>query len=245
MLYWSVKQLLLIPAVLLVPLIVGLALLRRRGDLAWWACIVCAGLLYVVSTPLAADLLLGSLQQGALTARQAAGSGAQAIVVLSAESAAGPEYGGSTVGLLTLTRVRYGARLHRLTGLPILVTGGSGKAGQASLAEEMRQALAEDFGITDVWVEDQAQTTAENAAFSAALLRAHGVSRVLLVTSAWHMPRALRAFAQYDLAVVAAPTNFDGPGDLGVLSLIPSARALQRSYYGLHEWIGGLVYRLT
>lgn len=243
--YWFIKQLLLIPAVLLVPLIVGLALLRNRGGLAWWTCVVCAALLYGVSTPLAADLLLGSLQQPALPMRQAAESGAQAIVVLSAESSAAPEYGGSTVGPLTLSRVRYGARLHRLTGLPVLVTGGPGAAGQASMAEAMRQALTEDFAVTEVWVEDRAETTADNAAFSAALLRAHGVNRILLVTSAWHMPRALRAFEQHGLTVIAAPTNFDGPVDRSVLSLIPSARALQRSYYGLHEWIGGLVYRLT
>lgn len=243
--YWFIKQLLLIPAVLLVPLVVGLALLRRRGDLAWWTCLACAVLLYGLSTPLAADLLLGSLQQAALPAREAAESGAQAIVVLSAESSYGPEYGGTTVGPLTLARVRYGARLHRLTGLPVLVTGGSGAPGQLSLGEAMRRTLAEDFAVTDVWVEDRAQTTAENAAFSAELLRARGVNRVLLVTSAWHMPRALRAFEQRGLTVIAAPTNFDGPVDRGVLSLLPSARALQRSYYGLHEWAGGLVYRLT
>lgn len=243
--YWLVKQLLLVPAVLLVPLMVGLALLRRRGDLAWWTCLACAALLYGLSTPLAADLLLGSLQQQpALTGQQAAESGAQAIVVLSAESSAGPEYGGTTVGPLTLTRVRYGAHLHRLTGLPVLVTGGPGAAGQRSIAEAMRQTLADDLAVTDVWVEDHAATTAENAAFSASVLRDHGVSRVLLVTTAWHMPRSVRAFERHGIAVVAAPTNFDGPGDRGATSLIPSARALQRSYYGLHEWIGGLVYRL-
>lgn len=244
--YWFVKQLLLIPAVLLVPLIIGLALLRRRGDVAWWTAVACTALLYGLSTPLAADLLLGPLQQQApLPARQAAESDAQAIVVLSAESSVAPEYGGSTVGPLTLTRLRYGARLHRLTGLPVLVTGGPGAAGQPSMAEAMRQALTEDFAVKEVWVENRAMTTAENAAFSAALLREHSVSRVLLVTSAWHMPRALRAFGQHDLTVVAAPTNFDRPMDQGVLSLIPSTRALQRSYYGLHEWIGGLIYRLT
>lgn len=244
--YPLIKQLLLIPAVLLVPLMVGLVRLRKRGDPAWWLCLACALLLYGISTPLAADLLLGPLQQQApLTARQAAESGAKAIVVLSAESSVAPEYGGWTVGPLTLTRVRYGAWLHRLTGLPVLVTGGPGADGQPSMATAMRQALVEDFAVRDVWVEDQAATTAENAAFSAALLREHGVNRVLLVTSAWHMPRALRAFEQHGVEAVAAPTNFDIPGDRGVLSLLPSARALQRSYYGLHEWIGGLVYRLT
>ena len=243
--YSIIKQLLLIPAILLVPLLAGLASLRRRGDTAWWTCLACAALLYGLSTPLVADLLLGSLQPAALTARQAAESGAQAIVVLSAESADAPEYGGSTVGPLTLARVRYGARLHRATGLPVLVTGGPGAAGQASMAEAMRLTLAEDFAVTDVVVEDRAATTAENAAFSAELLRARGVGRVLLVTSAWHMPRALRAFERRGVAVVAAPTNFDGPADRGVLSLLPSARALQRSYYGLHEWAGGLAYRLT
>ena len=49
----------------------------------------------------------------------------QAIVVLGGGSYFAPEYGDDTVGLATLERMRYGARLARESRLPLLVTGGA------------------------------------------------------------------------------------------------------------------------
>lgn len=240
------KQLALIPACLLIPALLLLLRVRRGGDPAWWGCLTCCVLLYAVSTPLVAGALVGPLQGRGPPLDVGAGtSGAQAIVVLSAEAVPAPEYGGTTIGPVTLARVRYGARLHRATGLPILVTGGTPPVGGVSLAEGMRASLLEDFAIRDVWVEAASATTADNARLSADLLRARGASRVLLVTSAWHMPRAARAFEAAGLAVVQAPTNFDAAEGVGVLSFFPSARALHRSYYGLHEWVGDFAYGLA
>ena len=249
-LYEVVKQLALIPACLLIPALAFLLRVKRGGDWAWRGCLACCALLYAVSTPLVASALIGPLQRQGPTldagARVgAAGAGAQAIVVLSAEMVPAPEYGGTTIGPVTLSRLRYGARLHRATGLPLLVTGGQPPIGGVSLAEGMRAALQEDFGIDDAWVEGASATTADNARLSADLLRAHGASRVLLVTSAWHMPRAVRAFEAAGISVIQAPTNFDAVNEAGVLSFLPSARALHRSYYGLHERLGELSYGLT
>lgn len=236
----------MIPACLLLPAAAFLLRIRRRGDPAWWGCLACCALLYAVSTPLVAGALLGPLQRQALPLDAGAGTaGAQAVVVLSAEAVPAPEYGGTTVGPITLSRLRYGARLHRATGLPILVTGGRPPIGGVSLAEAMRLSLLEDFAIRDVWVEDASATTADNARLSANVLRARGASRVVLVTSAWHMPRAIRAFEAAGVSVIPAPTNFETVDGAGVLSLLPSARALHRSYYGMHEWVGGLAYGLA
>lgn len=245
-LYEILKHLTLIPACLLLPALGFLLGTRRRGDAAWWGCLTFSMLLYAVSTPLIANILVGPLQSyGPLPDASLGSTGAQAIVVLSAEAVMAPEYGGTTIGPMTLTRVRYGARLHRATGLPILVTGGNAPIDGLSLAEAMRLSLLEDFAIGDALVEASAGTTAENASFSAAMLQARGMSRVLLVTSAWHMPRAVRAFEAAGLSVIAAPTNFDMVDEVSVLSFIPSARALQRSYYGMHEWVGGFAYELA
>ena len=245
-LYDVAKQLALIPACLLIPALAFLLRVRRGGDWAWRGCLACYALLYAVSTPLVAGALVGPLQgQGLPLDVDAAAAGAQAVVVLSAEAVPAPEYGGTTIGPVTLARLRYGARLHRATGLPILVTGGQHPVGGVSLAEGMRLALRDDFGIGDAWVEGASATTADNARLSADLLRAHGASRVLLVTSAWHMPRAARAFEAAGISVIEAPTNFDAVDEAGVLSLLPSARALHRSYYGLHERLGELAYGLA
>ena len=100
-----------------------------------------------------------------------------------------PEWGGDTMNRLTLERVRFGARVARLTGLPVLVSGGStyGATPEAAL---MRDALRDEFGIEVRWVEDASRTTAENAARTASILRANGISRVVLVTHSFDVPRA-------------------------------------------------------
>ena len=87
----------------------------------------------------------------------------------------------------------------------------------------------------------------QNAVLSAAILRNAGIQRVVLVTQAFHMPRAVRLFRAAGLEVVPAPTQFKtaGRSPLGPLDLLPQSNALRNSYYALHEWLGLLVYGVT
>jgi uncharacterized SAM-binding protein YcdF (DUF218 family) len=235
---------LLPPGSLLLLLLAGLLIGRHRRGLG--RVLVGFALLafYLLATPLVAAALLAGLEPPApldeTTAREA-----QAIVVLAADLAARtPEYRGPTIGALTVERMRYGARLQRLTGLPLLVTGGVLFRNTPPLAAVMAESFAEDFGVKVRWVEPTARTTEENAAFSAALLRQDGISRVLLVTHAWHMPRAALAFAAAGLEVIPAPTMFVRPATQ-LRGLLPSATALRNSYFALHEWLGLAWYRLV
>jgi uncharacterized SAM-binding protein YcdF (DUF218 family) len=82
--------------------------------------------------------------------------------------------------------------------------------------------------------------TAGNAALSAAILKAAGIRRIFVVTHAFHMPRARLLFERAGLEVIPAPTAFFShpngdwlPGDF-----LPQPKALQISYYALHEWLG-------
>jgi uncharacterized SAM-binding protein YcdF (DUF218 family) len=73
---------------------------------------------------------------------------------------------------------------------------------------------------------------------SAAILRPAGVAKVLLITHAWHMPRAAAAFERAGVAVIAAPMRATPVPEWRVDNFLPSAGALQRSYYAMHEWLG-------
>lgn len=147
---------------------------------------------------------------------------------------------------LTLERIRYGARLQRRTGLPILVTGGRPRDFAQSIAESMQQALVEDFGVPVRWVEGQARTTHENAERSAAVLRAEGIDTIYLVTHAVHMRRAQEAFERAGLTVVPAATVFSSSDpEVSLRELVPRTTTLVLSSYALHELIGRLWYRLT
>ena len=169
----------------------------------------------------------------------------QAIVVLSAEMIrTHQEKLGFRPGLLSLDRLRTAAMMHRRTGLPILVSGGDARPGSPALADVLAQSLNEDFQTQPRWVEAKSSDTWENARFSAAILKAQGITSIYLVTHSWHMRRALLAFRGTGLIVTAAPTSLDdtlGP-DLG--DFLPRASGWQTGYFAMHEWIGYAWYML-
>jgi uncharacterized SAM-binding protein YcdF (DUF218 family) len=146
-----------------------------------------------------------------------------------------------------LERLRYGAFLQRETGLPVYVTGGSPPEEYPPIGQLMARVLEREYGITPSEVEDRSRTTWENAAFSAPMLQRDGVDRVLLVTSAWHMPRAVEAFERVGLRVTPAPTYFihrEAGGDTRYGDWLPSAGAFAVSYFALHEYLGRAWYQV-
>jgi uncharacterized SAM-binding protein YcdF (DUF218 family) len=170
-----------------------------------------------------------------------------AIVILSGDAAHGGPGGiepGSGIGAITLDRMRAGVVLARRTGLPILVTGGKLERDAEPIARQMARSLQDDFGIAARWVEPEAKDTWENAAFSARLLHADGISSAYVVTDAWHMKRALMAFARTGISAIPAPIRFDRPPTFELDELVPHISALQASYYAVHEWIGCAYYAL-
>lgn len=239
---WALKNLL---ATLLLPPANGLLLLClagifRRRRWAFGLAVAATLLLFVQSLPPVAALLVGTLERQAgplLRDRPAAG----AIVVLGGGlDADAPEYGGDTANERTLVRLRYGAALARQWHLPLLVSGGRPPHAKRSEADVMAGILQHEFGLVARWRENQSADTADNARFSAVLLRAAGIRRVVLVTQAYHMPRARLLFERAGLEVVPAPTAFErGPKtDWTMQDFLPQSRALRTTFFALHEWLG-------
>lgn len=236
-------QLALPPTALVLAALAGtlLALRRRAAGIA----IAVASLLALLalSTLLVAGALIRALEPPPLLSEQLAE--AQAIVILGGGRVrASPEWGGDTVNTSTLRRLRYGATLARETGLPVLLAGGNPDRAQLPEARLMQAVLEREFGIRARWIEDRSDTTAENARFAAAILAPLGLTRVLLVTDAYHMPRARRAFAMAGLAPIAAATGYIGRTPLRLQQLVPNAEALRISNLALREQVAGLWYSL-
>jgi uncharacterized SAM-binding protein YcdF (DUF218 family) len=236
--------LLLPPADLLILALVGLVAGWWRRKLGALLVIAALVLLYGLSTPVGSLLLIRGLQRDPPLAT-VAGIG-DAIVVLSA----GPQYDADAPGALGvdargLERLREAARLAKRTGLPVLVSGGPFWSGGPPIADQMRAVLEQDFGVPVAWVERQSRNTAENAIYSAALLHDAGIARIVLVTHAWHMPRARQSFAANGLQVVAAPVApVRDVGGLRLGDFLPTAASLLTSSHALHEWIGIAWYRV-
>jgi uncharacterized SAM-binding protein YcdF (DUF218 family) len=140
--------------------------------------------------------------------------------------------------------LRYAARLHRATGKPIIVTGGSPEGAPRSEAAHMAAALKEDFGVPVKWIEDRSRTTLENARYSRAVLNHAGIRTVYVVTHAWHMPRAILAFESSGFAVIPAATGYATRFRRTALDFVPDARALADSSKWFHEIIGIAWYRI-
>ena len=241
------RSLLLPPASLFALIALGLLLGRRWPRAARLVTGSSLAVLALLSTGAGAGFLVRPLERQTAPLLAPENTGAQAIVVLAAgRMRRAPEYGGRDIpDYIALARVRYGAHLQRRTGLPVLVSGGNGPSADTyTKADAMASALREDFGVPVKWVEGKSRDTGENAVFSARLLRAGGVERILLVTDAMHMARARAAFEHAGLQVVDAPTMFFGDQAQGAAAWMPSGEGMRRSWHAAYELLGGAWYRL-
>jgi uncharacterized SAM-binding protein YcdF (DUF218 family) len=247
------RGLILPPANLFLLIVTGLLIWRRWPRAGRIVAGVGLALLALLSTTAGAALFVRPLESMTAPLLAPERAGAQAIVVLAAGRLQdAPEYGGRDIpDVLALARLRYAAHLQRRTGLPLLVSGGTGTRGlhagvdgNNALADAMATALREDFGVPVKWIEPRSRDTFENAAFSAAMLRTDGVRRILLVTDAMHMPRARAAFERAGLEVVSAPTLFFGGPARSPGAWVPSAEGMRRSWYAMYELLGIAWYRL-
>ena len=161
-------------------------------------------MLVLLSMPAVGGLLIRCLDR--TPAFDVANRGnAQAIVILGGGTRPyAPEYGGATVGTITLERIRYGARLARATGLPVLVSGGAVR-GAPPEAVLMRNVLVYEFGVPVRWLETRSRNTHENAVKSAAILKGSGIERVILVGHSFDFPRSRKEFEAAGIDVIPAP----------------------------------------
>ena len=145
----------------------------------------------------------------------------------------------------TLERLVQGAWVARVTRLPVLVSGGVSRPGMSSEAALMKRVLEDSLNTPVRWVEGASADTAGNARLSAELLKDAGITRIVLVTEAYHMPRAQASFERAGLSVLPAPCCFAGsPIDFGSLQLLPTGGASYLSYRAGHELLGRLWYEL-
>ena len=238
------SALILPPTGLLLLAFLGLWLTSRRPRLGNGITVFALLAIVALSLPLVSTSLKRSLEGNPpISAQQLAK--AQAIVILGGGIYPNaPEYGGDSVSSGTLERVRYGAYLQRSSGVPILVTGGAPYGGRAE-GDTMKEAIERDLHGHVEWVEGESRDTAENAVFSAAMLKKAGVSRIALVSHGWHLARAVELFQLQGMDVIPAPTGFTTPAPTLFPQFLPSAEALANSSLALHEWLGILVQRLT
>jgi len=236
------EWLLLPPGGLILLGALGLLLWRRR--LGRWAAGTAVLLLWAMSTPKIAFPLIDAVQwYPALDPPAALAADAQAIVILAAGKEIASPDAGHQPSKWTLARLRYGAQLHRQTGLPLVVSGGLANSYSPAIATLMTESLRRDFGVETLAAETLSRNTHENAVYTRQLLAPLGIERIVLVTQSLHMRRAAEAFRRAGFEVIPAPTDYIGP-PIGISAYFPRDATFHESSLALHELVGRLWYRL-
>ncbi len=155
-------------------------------------------------------------------------------------------------------RVLYGAQLYREGKAPLVIMSGGRidwKGGGPPEAGDMAE-VAKTLGVpaSAILQEPKSLNTYENAVEVKKMLQSRGIRRVLLVTSAMHMPRSLAIFQKQGIDAIPAPTDFlvtnqeiqevDSSPQAIILNVLPDSDRLQQTTRAIKEYVGLVIYRL-
>jgi uncharacterized SAM-binding protein YcdF (DUF218 family) len=236
----------------LLPALATACLRRQRHDLRrpFLLMAVASSVLIIFCLPLVSRLALGSLERPypPLTERP---SDVEAIVVLSSSvRPASPSHPRPEPDYATLSRCLMAAELyHQGQRCPVILSGGDSQSTdlRPALAEPMRQLLVQlNVSPLDLAVEGRSRTTYENARESKKLLEEKGVHKIILVTSANHLARAVACFRKLGFDVIPCGCNYEATEpDNWISQFVPTPEAARINQAVCHEWIGLLWYWLN
>ena len=241
---------------LVIPLNLGVTLLvlgvlffiLRRRRIA--ALLAACGIAWVLFWSLPASTLWagGHLEQRYPYRPPDALPSAQAIVVLGGSTANNrPNWFEPYDKRSTIARVDTAADLYHAGRAPLIIVSGAALDGTVSEAQIMANNLRQQ-GVPEEAIiqESESLTTYENALYTARLLKERGLNRVLVVTSALLMPRAMGVFQKQQIDAVAgsSPPQIIVPEDTTFSFWQPNAHVLSASRSVVKEYVGMLVYWL-
>lgn len=238
-----VEAFVLPPGIIVVLLAAGAFYFWRRCRAAAvvMAALACGG--WVGSSGAFSDLLLAPLENAYKAPAKPEGD---VIILLCGGFRGGwkPFSASERLAPGTLERAAAAHKLHKLTGLPLLVSGGAPFSSEPE--SEAAAAYLEELGVprAKLLTEVRSRDTEENAAYSARICREKGFKKAILVTSAFHMPRAALLFGKAgDLELVPFPVARRSGGGRYLRDYLPGGGGGE-ARQAVNEYLGLLYYRL-
>jgi uncharacterized SAM-binding protein YcdF (DUF218 family) len=232
----------------LVLLILAAGILGISAGLARLFLFVAVIVLWGASMPFFADYL-GLTLEGQYPPVAVEETPTAAVIVVLGGAVAGAAPPRITVDLSDAAdRVLHAARLYRAGKAPVVLISGGAIPWLGSDIPEAGsiQTLLEEWGVpgASIIAEAASRNTYENAVLTKPVLAEHGLQRVLLVTSALHMPRALATFKSAGIDAVPATTDFTVTykDHRTVIDFLPDAEALSRTTAAFKEYVGYAYY---
>jgi len=206
--------------------------------------------LYVWSTPLFSESIVRGLENNCAEQSIESLSHADTIVILGGCVIPGrangkyPELNARADRIFSAIRIFNAGKASS-----ILISGGPNSWSGLEIESEahmIRNVLIE-LGIPEnsILTEERSRNTGENAQFCSAICESRGITSVILVTSAMHMPRAMLEFQHTKLTVHPFPTDYEAPVSfsLDFFKFVPTAGALENGTAAFHERLGMFVRR--
>ncbi|MHC8865774.1 YdcF family protein [Arenicellales bacterium IMCC57338] len=233
-------------ALLLLLLGIGFILFGRRwkGLLAVFISFV---ILVVAGSPISKSLYAKHERSFPVTPVESSPQGG-AIVVLGGDM--GIPSPPRVTGQLNGNRLIHAYRLYQAGKAPVILISGGNVFPQKSLEPEAvySRRLLEEFGVPSaaILVESDSRNTHENAVRTRKILGAIGIDQILLVTSGFHMKRAVLSFEKSGFDVIPAPSGISvvDYAQPRFLDWWPSLGNLKKAQILIHEKIGLIVYRI-
>ncbi len=131
----------------------------------------------------------------------------------------------------------------------LIITGGSGDLFDQKKSEaRLLKQFSIDFGIAEenILIETASRNTYENAVNTKVLLEEHGIARIILVTSASHLPRAMGCFEKLGIRPVPYGVDYHSRSNprYDIFTIIPKIGALEHASAAIHEYVGLLIYKM-
>jgi len=144
-------------------------------------------------------------------------------------------------------RAMWGLMISHRYNLPLVFSGG-GLDKHFSEADAFLQTVDEvskyfkiKFNKEKIFIENKSLNTLENAKYTKELLSKKGIkaNKIILVTSAYHMKRALEIYRYFGFSATPMATDFlINDSRFNLLKLLPNIGAFKNSYIALHEYFG-------
>jgi uncharacterized SAM-binding protein YcdF (DUF218 family) len=229
--------------IFIVLVLIGIGIFSKKSVPSMLAAI----LLLLLSTPILSDHLFRYVEKNAVKSSISNLPKASAIVVLSGMLTDVPTEQGVETEWSDPDRFFEGVNLYKANKASrIIFTRGKLPWGKADATEgDVLRKMAMDFGIPDSSIEltKEAQNTRDEATGVRALLNPNS-SDIILVTSAFHMPRAQFLFEQEGINVIPYTVDFKvSAQQMTLMDFLPSAHALYLSDIAIRELIGRAYYR--
>jgi uncharacterized SAM-binding protein YcdF (DUF218 family) len=225
--------------------LITLAVLRKSRALA----AITITFLYMASTPFFANWVLNSRERQYGAVPIEACPAADAIVVLGGTLGPNPAAPGGYVWAAA-DRLDYGVRLYQAGKAPLLVfTGGRIPwLSQSNSEGESLRTIACERGVpaSAVAITGTVESTAGEAVAIGKLAHERGLSRIILITTAWHMPRAMILVGRTRLRITPFPVGelINPAAPMTILDFLPQSSALERTEIALRELLGAGYYAL-